>query len=407
MRNSLFILISVLIVAVVAAVFVFPKALEKTGVQAPEWFNKPFQLGLDLQGGAQLIYKADTSQVVGLSAQEAMQSVRSVVERRANMFGVSEPTVQVSNTGEEWRLIVELPGVENVNQAIEEIGATPFLEFRTEDPENPGEFESTALNGAHLAGAQLGFDPNTGQPLVELSFNQKGTELFSELTKENIGKPLAVFLDGSPISVPTVQNEITAGRAVITGNFTVEEAKQLAQRMSAGALPVPIELISQRSVGASLGQASLAQSLQAAYWGLAVLALFMLLMYRERGAVALLALGVYIAFVLSIFKLIPVTLTLAGIAGFVLSMGMAVDANVLIFERFRKEKKLESAFRSAWPAIRDGSLSTLLVAIIIFFASTSFVKGFGLTLIIGILVSLFTAVFVTRLILQAIYSRHA
>lgn len=407
MKQNFIILGTILVVALGAAVFSYPQALSKAGITPPTWLVRPFHLGLDLQGGAQLIYRADVSQVVGLSPQEAMQSVRNVIERRTNLFGVSEPIVQVSRAGEQWRLIVELPGVKKVSEAIEEIGATPFLEFRTQNEADKTQFIPSALNGAHLKRAQLGFDPTTGQPLVELEFTKEGAELFAEITRQNLGKPVAIFLDNLPISVPIVQNEISSGRAVITGNFTVEEAKSLAQRLNAGALPVPIELISQRSIGASLGEKSLEESMQAGLWGLAALALLLLVMYRGFGIAALLALAVYMALVLAVFKLLPVTLTLAGIAGFILSLGMAVDANVLVFERLRQEKNIKEAFRKAWSAIRDGNLSTLLVAFIIFIASTSFVKGFGLTLMIGILISLFTAVFVTRLLLSAASARAA
>lgn len=414
-RRNLLIVIIIFVVALGAAVFDYPRVLDLLNLPTPGWFRLPFKLGLDLQGGAQLVYKADVSQVVGLSPQEAMSSVRNVIERRANLFGVAEPVVQVSKVGDQWRLIVELPGVKNIDQAIQEIGATPFLEFRALSQEARAEgaqsspdlnsFQPTALNGSHLERAQLGFDPNTGQPLVELQFTPEGTKLFAQITRERIGEPLAIYLDGSPISIPIVRSEITSGRAVITGNFTVDEARSLAQRMNAGALPVPIKLISQRSIGASLGEESLQKILQAGLWGLVALALFMLLMYREKGALALLALGIYMALLLAIFKLIPVTLTLAGIAGFVLSLGMAVDANVLIFERLRQEKDLETAFQKAWPAIRDGNLSTLMVALIIFVVATSFVKGFGLTLSLGVIVSLFTAVFVTRLLLTLLVAR--
>lgn len=415
-KNSVILMI-ILVVALGAAVFGYPKVLEFAGIKVPQFLNQPYKLGLDLQGGAQLIYEADVAGVVGISPQDAMAAVKDVVERRANLFGVSEPLVQVSRSGNSWRLIVELPGVKDVGEAIKEIGATPFLEFRTarlqeeiealralkDKPENIDPFfafKPTVLNGAHLKRAQLGFDPTTGQPLVQLEFNEEGRQIFARLTRENLGKPLAIFLDGSPISIPTVQSEITSGRAVITGDFTVEEAKALAQRMNAGALPVPIKLISQHSIGASLGGESLAKTLRAAKWGLLALALFMVAVYRWRGVVALVALGVYLVYVLAIFKLVPVTLTLAGIAGLILSLGLAVDANVLIFERARHETRLKDAFASAWPAIRDGNLSTLIVALVIFTSATSFVKGFGLTLIIGILVSMFTAVFVTRLMLS-------
>lgn len=269
-------------------------------------------------------------------------------------------------------------------------------------------WKDTGLSGSLLSRAQVVFDSNTAFPQVQLTFNEEGTKLFSEITKRNIGKSVAIFLDGEPISIPRVQQEITSGDAVIQGNFTVEEAKILAQRLNAGALPVPITLVSQQTVGASLGESALQRSFWAGLYGILAVIIFMILVYRWPGILATLALGVYGILVLSIFKLVPVTLTLAGIAGFILSIGMAVDANVLIFERIREELRqgkpfrsaFDTAFLAAWPSIRDGNVSTLITCLILITFGTSIIKGFAITLSIGILVSMFSAIIVTRVFLR-------
>ncbi len=273
-------------------------------------------------------------------------------------------------------------------------------------------WKDTGLTGSLLSRAQVVFDPNTTSPQVQLAFDDEGKKLFSEITKRNIGKTVAIFLDGEPISIPRVQQEITSGDAVIQGNFKIEEAKLLAQRLNAGALPVPITLVSQQTVGASLGKTALEKSFWAGLYGVLAIILFMIFVYRWPGVLATFALGIYGIFVLSIFKLVPVTLTLAGIAGFILSIGMAVDANVLIFERIREElrqgKALRSAidtgFSAAWPSIRDGNASTLITCVVLMTFGTSIIKGFAITLSIGILISMFSAIIVTRVFLR-IFSR--
>lgn len=270
----------------------------------------------------------------------------------------------------------------------------------------------TELTGKQLKRAVLDFDPQTGAPIVVLDFDSEGTALFAKMTKDNIGKPIAIYLDGSPISIPTVQTEITGGQAVISGSFTVNEAKLLAQRLQAGALPVPIELIAQQTVGPTLGSESIALSLKAGLIGFLLVLIFMILFYRIPGIISVFALAFYVAVVLAIFKIIPVTMTLSGIAGFILSIGMAVDANVLIFERlkeeFRTDKPLQvsvdEAFKRAWSSIRDGNVTTLLVCFVLYTFTSSLVKGFALTLGIGILVSMITAIVVTRTILKLLVS---
>jgi preprotein translocase subunit SecD len=273
-------------------------------------------------------------------------------------------------------------------------------------------FKPTGLTGKYLKSSVLEFDPNTNKPQIGLEFDDEGAKMFEEITARNVSKKVAIYLDNAAITIPTVQETIAGGRAQITGSFTVDEAKQLARRLNAGALPVPINLINQQSIGASLGEKSLHQSLVAGIIGILAVALFMMLWYRLPGILAVVALIIYTAIVLMIFKLIPVTLTLAGIAGFVLSVGMAVDANVLIFERLKEELRwgkslggaIDEGFKRAWTSIRDSNVSSLITCGVLFWLGTSIIKGFALTLAIGILVSMFSAIFVTRNFLQLVVS---
>jgi protein-export SecD/SecF family membrane protein len=367
----------------------------------PHFYKLPFRLGLDLQGGTHLVYQADLSGIEEKERSASMDGIRDVIERRVNLFGVAEPLVQINKAGDSYRLIVELPGIKDVNQAIKMIGETPYLEFKEEGEED---FKNTPLTGRYLKKAQLEFDPTTYKPQVSLEFNDEGAKLFADITSRNVGKRVAIYLDGAPITTPVVQEAITGGKAQITGTFTNEEAKQLVQRLNSGALPVPITLIAQQSVGASLGKMSLTESLKAGIYGFLAILLFMIIFYRFPGFFASLSLIIYVLFVLAIFKFIPVTLTLAGIAGFLLSMGMAVDANILIFSRMREELKTGKSYltalidgaKRAWPAIRDGNFTTILVGLILFIFGTSFIKGFAFTLIIGNLISMFSAIVITN-----------
>ncbi len=280
----------------------------------------------------------------------------------------------------------------------------------TTQPPPEGNFTPTKLSGKNLRHATVQFDPNTGEPEVGLQFDDEGTQLFADITKRNVGKSVAIYLDGSPISIPVVQQEITAGTAVITGNFSLAEAKVLARRLNAGALPVPIMLVNQQTVGPSLGKESVARSVFAGLVGILAVAAFMVAYYRLPGLLATFALGLYALIVLAVFKLWPITLTLAGVAGFILSIGMAVDANVLIFERFREELRsgrplqsaLDEGFRRAWLSIRDSNVSTLITALILAWFGTSIIKGFAITLAIGIIVSMFTAISVSRTLLRVV-----
>jgi preprotein translocase subunit SecD len=477
---------------------------EKTNhiVSLPFVSEKPFNLGLDLQGGSHLVYEADVSNIAEADRAGALEATRDVIERRVNLFGVSEPVVQVNHgMNGEYRVIAELAGIKDVDEAIKLIGETPILEFKEQLGENlstsidkelgiingnePGvinldnltigedgsinlddidlealalntgeesvEWMNTELTGKHLKRATLQFNPNDASPEVSLEFNDEGSKMFEDITARNIGRPVAIFLDGYPISIPTVNSKITGGAAIISGQFSIDEAKLLVTRLNSGALPVPINLISQKTVEASLGAKSISDSLMAGIIGLLLVSLFMIIFYRLPGVLSVVSLFIYGLTVLTFFKSIPiilafvlvavmiglifytfnelkifngglaalfcviglllffyaqqaVTLSLSGIAGLILSIGIAVDANILIFTRIREEIKngknvpqaVEDGFKRAWPSIRDGNISTIITCLILMFFGTSAVKGFGTTLFIGIAVSLFSSIVVTR-----------
>ena len=532
--------LAIFLLAVFAFVLANPK---KTGIGWLDSFTEKFKinLGLDLQGGVHLVYQADMSNIESGQESEALNGIQDVIEKRVNAYGVAEPLIQTSKTGDDYRLIVELAGIKDIEEAKKTIKETPLLEFKEEgepvqlteeqtkeietenekvkqkaqellekalagedfsqlakdnsedgsaqeggdldffgrgvmvpvfeeavfsedlgdgevypelvksefgyhvikkieqrgegesleihaahillkttDPQQlqqlmQAEFKDTGLTGQQLETAQVVFNGQTNLPEVSLKFNDEGKELFKNITEKNVGKQVAIFLDGSIISAPVVQDVIRNGEAVINGKFTTQEARELAQRLNAGALPVPITLVSQQSVEATLGKASLEKSLKAGVIGLATVAVFMLLYYRLAGLVAVLALLIYTALIVMMLKVssltpLSITLTLSGIAGFILSIGMAVDANILIFERMKEElrggRDLKSAidygFRRAWSSIKDSNLSTILTAFILILFGTGFIKGFALTLILGILLSMFTAVVITRMILKAV-----
>lgn len=545
--------VAIIALALAAGLYVYPKPYNdlaqavSSKVKLPKVPEAPWKLGLDLLGGTHLVYETDMANIGQADRNDSLSGVRDVIERRVNAFGVSEPLVQTDTSGNHYRIIVELAGIKDVNQAIKMIGETPTLDFREQDTssatgsttltapvetpemkkynaealkraqdvlkkalakgadfaalakqysEDPGskdqggdlgyfakgamvkEFEdaawklkvgqitaslvktdfgyhiikktgektengiqeisashiliatqspqadaaanasagwkATALSGKQLKRASVVFDPQTGEPTVQLTWNSEGDKLFSDITGANIGKPLGIFLDGQLISAPNVQNRITGGTAVISGNFSIDEAKTLARRLNAGALPVPITLVSQQTVDATLGSVSLQKSLQAGLIGFLAVVLFMLLIYRLPGFMASIALFVYALLTLAAFKLLGVTMTLAGIAGFILSIGMAVDANVLIFERVKEELRggrtvgdaLSEGFKRAWNSIRDSNFSSLITCAILIWIGTSTVRGFAITLALGILFSMFTAIIVTRSFLRATIGRH-
>jgi len=389
--------------------------------------SRPFHLGLDLSGGTHLVYRADISNLSSSDIQPSMEALRDTIERRVNLFGVSEPIVQTEKGGflsgeSEQRLIVELPGVTDTQEAIRLIGETPVLEFRLlKSGSQMGTattatevFEPTGLTGRYLERAALEFGAGAGslsnEPVIALTFNSEGADLFEGITRENVGRVLGIFLDGQPISTPVINEPISGGRAIISGGFTPDEAKELARDLNFGALPVPIELISTQTIGSTLGAEAVSQGLMAALWGVVFVVFFMLIWYRVPGIVAIFSLTLYIVLMLAIFKLVPVTLTAAGIAGFILSIGLAVDANVLIFERTKEElahgktttEAIRDGFARAWLPIRDGNASSLITAVILFWFGTSLVEGFALVFGIGILVSMLTAITVSRTLLLAL-----
>ena len=531
--------ISIIFLMILAILIANPK---KMGFSWLDKITEKFQisLGLDLQGGVHLLYEADMSNIKNEDKKNSLEGIQDVIKKRIDAYGVSEPIVQTSQVGSIHRLIIELPGVKDVEDAKNVISKTPILEFKEQNLESEltqeeknfiqsqketqqqkaketlekvlsgddfsklakensddsgsaekggdlgffkkedmlesfsevafkenfaiGEvypelvetevglhiiektdereiegikevkashilfsvfseeallqqkqqsFKDTGLTGQQLKEANLIFNPQTNQPEVGIVFDDTGKDLFKEITERNQGKPVAIYLDGQIISAPTVQSVIRNGEAVINGDFTIKEARDLAQRLNAGALPVPITLISQQSIGPTLGKISLDQSLKAGLIGFVLVGIFMILYYRLLGLVSVISLGLYTALMVSIFKIssvtpFSITLTLSGIAGYILSVGMAVDANILIFERIREEIKSgkslrissDEGFKRAWPSIRDGNISTIITALILTILGTGFIKGFALTLMIGILISMFTAIVITRMILN-------
>ena len=400
----------------------------------------PFKLGLDLAGGSHLVYEADVSGVASQDVPAAMETLRDVIERRTNTFGVSEPLVQVEQSSvvsgeQKQRLVVELPGITDVDEAIKQIGQTPLLEFKlvnqaaidassqspedalTLSPEGSTEepFIETGLTGRYLKRAVLEFgSTQQGQmandPIVQIEFDETGAQLFEQITEENVGESLAIFLDGVMVSSPRINEKIGGGKAIISGQFTPEAARDLVRNLNFGALPVPIELTSTQTIGASLGEEALHAGVFAGLVGFALLSIFMILWYRVPGIVAVVALVLYVVMMLALFKLIPVVLTAAGIAGFILSVGLAVDANILIAERIKEElaagKSTEEAvsegFSRAWLAIRDSNIAHIIAGIILFWFGTTLIKGFALVFALGVFVSMFSAITISRTLLLAL-----
>ena len=409
-RNATLLLAIVGIITIVGVFFVYPASWSQS---VSSW--SPWKLGLDLVGGSHLTYKIDTSAIEGSQISDTLAGLRDVIEKRVNTFGVKEPQVAISQSGGEQFLVIDLAGISDVNEAIKQIGQTPFLDFRTVGNMNASgtpEWVPTELKGQYVKSASLSFGQQTSQPQVQLQFTSEGSDIFAKLTEQNVGKQIGIFVDNNLISAPVVNEKIPSGNAVINGRFTVDEAKSLAQNINAGALPAPITLINQQTVGASLGTNSLNASLFAGLIGTLLVMLFMILYYHWRGLLACIALIVYIVLSLTIFKLF-VTMSLAGIAGFLLSIGMAVDANILIFERTKEELRkgldktaaMREGFRRAWSAIRDSNVSTVITTLILFNLTSGFVKGLALTLLLGVLVSMFTAITVTRG-LMIVFSRN-
>lgn len=412
-----------IVVLIAVGYFIYASQTQKEGTLS----KFPFKYGLDLAGGTQLTYKADVSKIAATEVGNAMSTLRDVIERRINTFGVSEPVVQVLGGGAgssiDHKLVVDLPGVSDIDKAIAIIGQMPKLEFRlvastsTSTDITIANTEATGLDGSLVKRASVGFT-STGinQTVVDLAFNADGSKLFSKITKENVGQQLAIFLDGEMISSPVIREQISDGNAQISGGFKKpQEAQDLVRRLNYGALPVPVELVGTQSVGASLGQQAIVATTKAGIIGFIVIALFLIIWYRLPGLLATISLLIYVALSLLVFKLIPVTLTSAGLAAFILSIGMAVDANILIFERMKEEMNrglsvadaIKEGFSRAWLSIRDSNSSSIITAVILYyFSSTAVIKGFALVFLIGVLISMFTAITVSRTFLMALGNLH-
>lgn len=384
-------------------------------------------MGLDLAGGSALTYRIHTEDLPeGEDAGEAVNRLRDLIERRVNPNGVSEATVvtSYSNLSQTHKLVVELPGITDLDQAKAVIKATPVLDFRVQKPGTDigttsvsflSAFEQTPLTGRYLENANVVFEESTNRPMVELRFNDDGAKIFAVLTKANVGKQIAIFLDGSPISAPTVNEEITGGTAVISGSFTPQEAKELALRLKNGALPVAISEESSNVISPTLGESAVQTGVKAAIIGFMLVSIFMIVWYRLPGLMATLALAAYTIIMMAIFKnsVFPVTLTSAGIAGLIISVGMAVDANVLTFERMKEEIRngknlvdaLEVGFMRAWTSIRDSHIAAIIVSVILYMMGTSIVKGFAVAFFLGAVISLISSQLITRVFMRAIANK--
>ncbi len=463
-KKLIFSFISIIILALVAGLFCYPagynqlvdKINSSYGWKIGHFPQTEFKLGLDLKGGVHLEYKADLSKIADKDKSATMEGLRDIIERRVNIFGVTEPVVQVYGTD---RIAVDLPGVDSVDEAIAWIGKTPLLEFWEERPqadidkinakrselkdlktieevqkvadwqvafENP--YQKTELTGKYLKKAVLNFDQTTYAPIIELKFDDEGAKIFETITERNVGKTLAITLDGESIVdtngdgkidstdlyAPKVENKISGGEAIITSKDPdIKAAKILVQRLNQGALPVPLgDPIVENKIGPTLGEISLNKSVQAGIYSIIGIIIFLILFYHLPGLIASFALVLYCLIILALIKLIPVTLTLAGIGGLILSIGLAVDANILIFSRMKEELKagkdvsisiIEGCNR-AWPSIRDGHFTALIVMMILYFLGTSFIKAFAFALILGILLNLFSSMVVSRIFLEFVAS---
>jgi preprotein translocase subunit SecD len=382
-------------------------------------------LGLDLKGGSQLVYSVNLSEKdPSLTDAQALASVKATIERRVNAYGITEPTIQTMQNAQGSFILAQLPGVKNINEALNLIGQVAKLDFREQVVEGGNTTwviaEAVGSNGTEeeLTGAYLKpnasvvLDPQTNKPEVAFEFNTEGAVLFKQITTRNLNKPLGIFLDNELISAPTVQAVIEA-KGVITG-LSLDKARTLAIQLNSGALVAPLTIVERRDIGPTLGADSIKKSILAAEIGIAAVVLFMILYYRLPGFIACLALGIYGVVILAIFKLIPITLTLPGIGGFIVSFGMAVDANVLIFERMKEELRggrslaaaIEAGFNRAWTAIRDSNITTFIACAVLYWMGGSLgalmVRGFAITLFIGVAMSMFSAITITRTFLRFI-----
>ena len=405
--------------------------------------SRPFHFGLDLSGGSYLLYDADTSEIAEQDKASTMGILQDIIERRINVFGVSEPRVRVNESSGNWRLSVELPGITDLNEAIDVIGATPVLEFKTEaenfsdiiaeqgkvlEALNTGQeipddidseffsaeayIDSHGLTGRYLEEAKLQFTQVgqgqlAGRPYIALTFNQEGAEIFREMTSTNIGKTIAIYLDGKLVSAPVVNVEITDGNAIIEGSFTPIEARAIVDQLNTGALPLPISLAETQTIGPTLGSESLFSGLKSVMIGFVAIAIVLILWYRLSGLLSIISLMIYGAIMLTLFQFIPVVLTVAGIAGFLVSLGIAVDGNILVFERVKEElhagngveDALRAGFLRAWQPIRDAGITSLISGVILFYFGSSLLVGFALIFSMGVLTAFLSTMLVSRVLL--------
>ncbi len=398
MKNKVIMFWAIVIIAIISTIVIF---------------LKPTKLGLDLVGGSRLVLEAQTTDTVAKITPEMMDSLKYAIENRINKLGVAETVVQ--QTGEK-RLLIEIPNISDLTKAKEFLGETAELDFRKPGPVVNGEqtWLSTGLSGKDLSRAILSTNSTNGQWVVDLQFNDKGSKKFGDLTSKMVGQQMAIFFNGEMQSAPVIREPILGGNAQISGGdtgFQYEEAKKMVDLLNAGALPVPAKIIEENTVGPTLGADSIEKSKVAGMVGLGLVMLFMLIFYRLPGLIADTALICYSLILFALFKTIPVTLTLAGIAGFILSIGMAVDANILIFERTKEELRagrtlftaINAGFDRAFTSIFDSNMSTIITCLILYMLGTSVVKGFALTLALGVMVSMFSAITITKNFMHLIF----
>lgn len=384
--------------------------IEKNGYLVDYTKNYPIKEGLDLQGGSNLTYVADLSKIDESQKKDAMESLKKVIENRVNAFGVAEPQVYTTKVSNEDRLVVELAGIKDTKQAQDLIGKTAQLEFKEVNPEGNNFVSlSPPLTGNDFKRADVTFNQSTGAPEISIEFNAEGTKKFADATGKNVGKPLAIYLDDQPISQPTVNQQINEGRGVITGQFDVKEAKELAIQLNAGSLPVPIKLTEERTIGASLGQDSVNKSIVAGIIASVFVIIYMILYYRILGVFSAIGLLLYLLITVALIKIFGIVLTMGGVAGLILSVGSSVEDDILVFERIREEMRkgktfaqsLNIGFQKAWPSIMDSSIATLIITAILY-SGGGLIRGFAVTLALGIFVGLTTTFIGTRTFLNLI-----
>ncbi len=400
--------------------------IEHPSINIPGFLVKSLNpsLGLDLKGGSELVLLANTSKIPPSEISSAMSAARNVISNRVNLYGIADATVTTAKYGNQNRIIVDLAGVKNLSEAKKLVGETAKLEFLTLKSNVPSQLQNlqtipisffnpkTDLTGADLKNASIVYEQGSATPSIQLNFKAEGLNKFSALAKANVGKPIGIVLDGKVVENPVINSDLANGAfssPIITGNFSLQQAQTLVDQLNAGALPVPVKLIEENTVSATLGSQSINESLVAGIIGIIIILFFMIWNYRTLGLIAGFSLIIYTLLTFAVFKIIPITLTLEGIAGFILSIGMAVDANILIFERMKEERisgrtekvVLNLGFKRAWNSIRDSNVSTLITTLVLYLFGTSEIRGFAITLAIGVIISLFTSVTITRNLLSA------